>query len=137
MARIWRWTVCAGALGVLPLLLAYGVRYYHAPHAPPLDDVMVTGDAYVIAMTWCATALVDLSSAATSGGYFWSLVAIVTLAFAAVAYGCLTADLVTDGVQTPRQEDMVTTSSVVLLAFAAGAGVAGAVLAGQPEREEL
>lgn len=136
MARIWRWTVCAGALGVLPLLLAYGIRYYHAPETPPLGAVMASGDAYVIAMAWCATALVDLTE--TAGGRRRGLTALATgvLTLSAVAYGCLTADSVTGGVQTRRQQTTVTRSSLILLGLAAVSGMAGSLAAGRTRREE-
>lgn len=134
-ARLVRWMGAGFLLGVLPLLLAYGIRAYYLERLPALRDVLGTGDGMLVAVAWCGVALIDLAetdrASAGARGVFAVLACLVLVA-GVVAYGCLTADSVTGRVQTRGQADFMTGLSVVLLAVSA---VTSAVAAGLAAKE--
>lgn len=135
--RVVRW-VCVGLLlGLAPLAVAYTARWYYSERPPDVSELLGTGDALLVVVAWCASALLELL-AAPRRGPVTSLVATVTVGVllpAAVAYGCLTADSVTGRVQTAAQERFLTSASLLALASAATLSTLATVMSG-PRKEE-
>ena len=134
--RVSRWACYGLALGLLPLLLSYGVRRYYLAGPATVEDVLGAGDALLVVVTWSATALLDLSAARP--GWARTAVSTVTIAvltIAAVAYGCRTADSVTGRVQTGTQARIVAHGSLAGLAVAALLSCGAAALAAPREED--
>lgn len=109
-------------LGLLPLVAAWGVRYYYAGRSPALADVLRTGDALLVVVSWCAVTIVELLDVPPAGRTPRFVAAAITttaLFGCAVAYGCLTADSVTGRVQTRRQAEIVASVSLWMLGITA------------------
>src|SRR3712207_2652041 len=114
--RIWRWCVTGLGIGLLPLLLAYGVRLYYLERTPSLAETLGGGDALLVIASWFAAALFELAYARprlTPVRNGLVMVAVLGLITASVAYGCLSADSVTARVQTRWQAEVVTTWSAI------------------------
>jgi hypothetical protein len=132
-----RWAGAGLVLGLLPLLLAYGIRAYYLERLPHLRDVLGGGDGMLVAVVWCGTALVDLAeSERGSAALRVSVVSVswLALAFGVVAYGCLTADSVTGRVQTQGQAEFMTGLSVALLGGSAVVSAIATWLAAPKEK---
>lgn len=130
-----RWAGAGLVLGLLPLLLAYGIRAYYLERLPALRDVLGSGDGMLVAVAWCGAALIDLAEAErrSSALRVWLVtLSWLVLTFGVVAYGCLTADSVTGRVQTRGQAEFMTGLSGVLLVVAAITS-AGATWLGAPK----
>lgn len=69
-------------LGLLPLLGAYGIRYYYVARPPTTVELLGSGDGMLIAVAWCAAAFVELLDApARPKAKFWTGVLAITLLF--------------------------------------------------------
>ena len=120
--RIWRWIGGGLLLGLLPLVAAYLFRYYRLERAPALKDLLGSGQALLVAVTWHAAALRearDAPAAYRAHRDFVSIVATLLLLVGAMAYGFISADQLSGAIQSEKQRDMVTYLSVVLLTLAA------------------
>lgn len=132
-----RWAGAGLVLGLLPLLLAYGIRAYYLERLPALRDLLGGGDGMLVAAAWCGAALIDLAEGERGSPAFrvaLSIAAWLTMASSVVAYGCLTADSVTGRVQTRGQAEFMTALSAVLLVVSAVASACAAGLAVPKEK---
>ncbi len=139
--RVWRWCVTGLGVGLLPLLLAYGVRFYYLERPPSPRELLGAGEALLVIVSWLAVGLFELAYARprfTTVRSGLAAVAVVGLTTASVAYGCLSADSVTGEVQTRWQAEVVTTWSAIGLVVAATVSAAAAGLAAPvPKGEQL
>ena len=136
VGRIWRWLVCGGAAGVFPLFVAYALRYYYAGRPPPLSDLLASGDGFIVAVLWSASALYELTDASATARRLCGAAAVGVLVVSAVAYGCLSADSVTGRVQDVWQAGIVTKGSIAALVSGAAVGLVATVITGGTAREE-
>lgn len=133
-----RWAGAGLVLGLLPLLLAFGIHAYYLERLPAAHDLLGGGDGLLVAGAWAGVALLDLAESERGSPAFRLALTVgawLALAFAVVAYGCLTADSVTGRVQTRGQAEFMTGLSVVLLGVSAVTSAFAAGLAVSKEEE--
>jgi len=132
-----RWAGAGLVLGLLPLLLAYGIRAYYLERLPTPRDVLGGGDGMLVAVAWCGAPLIDLAESERESPTLrvWLVtLSWLALAIGVVAYACLTADSVTGRVQTRGQAEFMTSSSMVLLGASAITSAGATWLAAPKEK---
>lgn len=136
-ARVARWVGWELLLALLPLLLAFGLRYYRDERPPSLGSTLGTGQALLIAVAWAGTSLREMREAPPRRAGRRELVTVASSCYVLVSatmYGFVTADVLAGRVQTENQAKAVAIVSVVMLGLT-GFTTAYAVAVGTPERE--
>ena len=134
-----RWLAWGILLALLPLLLTYVFKLYRDQTAPSLGDLLGSGHALLVAISWSAAALRELREAPVRRGVQREIVTFFGTCFlvlCAAAYGFVTSDTLAGRVQTDAQAREVAIGSVLALVLA-GATSTYSVAVGTPSTREV